>query len=146
MLSRVVALTVSFGLAATTLSYAQPEAVATSSNVVGHVLVNHGLGYAPLGSGVPLAVGDRIMARRGGGATIVYSDSCSVPVTPGTVYTVDGSPCRGPAVAQVGETFLNPGLIGPAIGVGIAIAGIALLAQHEEISSSPFFVTPSVSH
>ncbi len=148
MLRHLVALAMSFGLAGTTLSYAQPEVVATSSAVSGPVLVNHGVGYARLGSG-PLAVGDRIMARRGGSATIVYSDGCTVHVSPGMVYTVDASACQ--ATAQVptplGEPTLNPALIGPAIGSAIAIGAIVVLAtQHNRTSASPFFVTPPVSH
>ena len=156
MLRRAVALAVSFALAGTTLSYAQGEAVATSGAVSGPVLVNHGVGYAPLGSAAPLAVGDRVMARHGGTATIIYADGCAIHVNPGTVYTIDGSSCRGPGVApaaQVGgpswcDSDHNncPALAGLLIAGGIAAAGITLLASPQHTSSSPFFVTPSVSH
>jgi len=63
-------------------------------NVKGSVLVNHGTGFLPVTAPTPLRIGDTVMARPGGSATLRYADGCKVDVIPGTVLTLENiSPC-----------------------------------------------------
>jgi len=86
-------------------------------NVRGSVLVNHGSGFLAITAPTPLRIGDTVMARTGGSATLVYADGCKVDVIPGTVLTLENvSPCSivnavdpsSPALAQNNPPNGNP--------------------------------------
>jgi len=68
-----------------------PDAVVLTS-VTGVVLVNHGGGYVPLKGDRAVKTGDRIMARAGGKANLLYGNGCSVSIQPGKVVMVGPTP------------------------------------------------------
>ena len=83
---------------------------ATIQSVSGTVLLNQGDGFKPISGQAQAKVGDRIMARAGSSADIVYADGCRVKVQPGAVTTIQGdilletSPCGlGNANGQAGS-------------------------------------------
>ena len=62
------------------------------TGVTGMVLVNHGGGYTPVKRDQGVKTGDRIMARAGGRANLLYGNGCSVSIQPGKVLTVGATP------------------------------------------------------
>lgn len=118
---------------------------ATLQDVRGDVLVSHGSGFVAANPGAELAPGDRIKVGRKGGARLVYSDGCSVPVSAGGLSMVSKqSPCSFKAQAG-GETFCtdanlfeNPCFLIGALGVA-GVAGAAAAVASSYNSNSTFF-------
>lgn len=64
---------------------------ATVQNVSGTVLLNQGDGFKPVSGSSQVKVGDRVMARAGSSAEIVYADGCVAKVQPGAVATIQSA-------------------------------------------------------
>jgi len=112
-------------------------------NVKGNVLVNHGAGFAPITAATPLKIGDTVMARAGGSATLHYGDGCKVDVIPGTVLTLENvSPCSivnkaepaddQPVAQNTGgggdnqQPGVPPGVIAGGAFLAVAAGGLAI--------------------
>jgi hypothetical protein len=60
----------------------------------GEAFINQGHGFKPVKGQAKAKIGDTVMVRPGGAATVVYEDGCRVDVRPGAVTTVAPlSPC-----------------------------------------------------
>lgn len=103
---------------------------ATLDVIKGGVLVSRGGSpYQLATKRIELRTGDSVLANPGGGARIVFSNGCAVPITPGMVFTVPEAP---PCVANTNptaepaasgtSTMLAVGAAVVAGGVGLAIA------------------------
>lgn len=93
MLNRTIALSV---VCAMPLAIALPTVslAASVDGVEGVVLVNRGKGFVPAIAPLDLKAGDKIMAKPGGSALLVYGPTCVVPIRAGTVVAVAAaSPC-----------------------------------------------------
>jgi hypothetical protein len=67
----------------------------------GDLLINQGHGFKPIKRQANAKVGDTVMVRPGGAATVVYDDGCRVNVQPGAVTTIAPlSPCASGSNAQ----------------------------------------------
>ena len=100
---------------------------ATVQDVQGTVLVNRGSGFQSTSGNDSVAPGDRIMARQGGSAQIVYDNGCRVKVEEGRVVVVKPEPpCGAPVEADAGGVF--GGGATPFVVGGIAIVGGGALA------------------
>jgi len=76
----------------------------------GDSLINQGHGFKPIKSQAKAKVGDTVMVRPGGAATVVYDDGCRVNVRPGAVTTIAPvSPCASGSNAQDGNDYCTPG-------------------------------------
>lgn len=89
----------------------------------GGVLVNKGAGFVPVRGSATLVAGDRVMVSANSKATLVYSEDCKVPLTPGRVVTIGKkSPCD--AKAQFGDGNLGPIVLG---GLGAGFIGFVVI-------------------
>ena len=96
---------------------------ATISGPSGAVLINEGNGFVPLAAATDLAPGARVMVNPGQVATITYSDSCSVKVGSGRVWTVQpAAPCANGTREVDFTNRMNDGM-GPGPGPGYGDAG-----------------------
>jgi hypothetical protein len=98
-----------------------------------------------IGSKTALRRGDRVIVRKGTGATLAFADRCVVRVAPGSMVTIGAkSPC---ADAKGGfQDVVNPcqpsdtggWIIGglAVVGMGVAICGLAGCFNHQN-SVSP---------
>jgi hypothetical protein len=97
-----------------------------------------------IGSKTALRRGDRVIVRKGTGATLAFADRCVVRVAPGSMVTIGAkSPC---ADAKGGfQDVVNPcqpsdtggWIIGglAVVGVGVAICGLAGCFNHQNAVS-----------
>lgn len=101
---------------------------ATVTGVQGQILLNTGDGFRLVQGSVQVGPGARIVANQGGEGSIQYDDGCSVPLTPGQLYTIAAaSPCAttqqntpgGPNGLAVGAAVL-----GGAVGAVILFNGL----------------------
>jgi hypothetical protein len=68
----------------------------------GEAFINRGHGFKPVKGQARAKIGDTVMVRPGGAATVVYEDGCRVDVRPGAVTTVAPlSPCASGSKAAV---------------------------------------------
>ena len=76
----------------------------------GDLLINQGHGFKPVKKQINAKVGDSVMVRPGGTATVVYDDGCRVNVQPGAVATIAPvSPCASGSNAQDHDNYCTPG-------------------------------------
>ena len=99
-----------------------------------------------IGSKTALHKGDRVIVRKGAGATLAFADRCVVRVAPGSMVTIGAkSPC---ADAKGGfQEVVNPcqtsdttnWILGgvAAVAVGVAICGLAGCFNSHQTSVSP---------
>jgi hypothetical protein len=127
-------------LAVPLLPVASPLEAATLEEIRGEMLVDHGAGFALVSGPTALNPGDTVIANPGGGALIVYSNECKVPVQPGAVVTVHKqSPCSGDGGGGgSGEGISTTTLLigGAVVGLG-AGAAVLLTADDEDEPASP---------
>ena len=112
-------------------------AAASLASVDGPVMVNQGAGFAPVTDKTVLYVGDRILARKGAHAKLLYANGCVVALKPGSLVTVKSTAsCKATGsslVADTGDQAQPTGGIGrgsvalvvvgvAAVGVGAAVA------------------------
>ena len=67
---------------------AQANPVALLYKVQGKVMVNQGGKFVPAKVGMPLNVGDRIIAMDGASASLQYGNACTIQVAPDSSLTV----------------------------------------------------------
>lgn len=94
------------------------------SNIQGRVLVDKGQGPAPVGDGVGLAPGDRVVVAQGSSADLFYGPDCQIVLKAGAGFTVtETSPCADPGAGGGfgGGVWLGAGAAALGIGVGIAV-------------------------
>jgi hypothetical protein len=119
------------------------------NTIQGNVFINKGDGFSPILSAGTVEPGDKILAERGGSASLVYNANCTVPVRPGSLITVmDQPPCgasnstnsnavQGGADAPTG---FATGPISPMLllgGAAAAAAGVAADLLLTNNSSDP---------
>ncbi|MDQ0393067.1 hypothetical protein [Labrys monachus] len=132
------------------LLFAGAASAQSVNNMKGNVLVNHGNGFVLMAADGPVAVGDTVMARPHGRATLTYVDGCKVDIIPGTVTTVESvSPCAFGQAANPDSTGQASGLeagssglpadalIAAGLGVGITGGFIATDLTSQENPASP---------
>ena len=112
---------------------------ASLQDVNGPISVNRGTGFELVAGPSSLKPGDRVMADRGGAATIAYSDGCTVVVKPGRVVSVTETPPCLKTTAELqqgGENALfdDEGAILPALGGLFIVGGIVAIGV---LSESP---------
>ena len=91
--------------------FASAAEAAMVTDIRGDVLVNRGVGFAPVKEPVELAPGDLVLAGSGGSARVHFSKDCEITVRPGQIVRVTvASPCQK-AGAQVpgGNTAAGAG-------------------------------------
>lgn len=94
---------------------------ATINSVQGEVYFNSGQGYRPLVGTVEAKPGNSAFAAPGGSARVVYSDGCTMKISPGAVTSVsEKSPCQALGQANGGT---EPNNTGAKIAIGAAIIG-----------------------
>jgi hypothetical protein len=116
---------------------------ATVNATQGQVLLNLGQGYKQVIGSSEAAPGAIVVANPGGSAQIVYSDGCSITVTPGMVYTIaPQSPCGsgsgGPSFGggfEMNTTTMVA--LGAIAGGGIAAAIIFSTGSSSKKPASP---------
>lgn len=124
--------------AAATLCLGAPSFAATIQAVRGPVSVNDGGGYHRVNSGAVANPGVIVMASPGGSAQVVYSDRCTVDVSPGATVTVQPqSPCA------LGQSSYLPYIAGGILVAGGGAAAAVLLSQKG--GSAPAPLLPSVA-
>ncbi len=75
----------------------------------GDLTINQGKGFKPVTRQINANVGDSVMVRPGGAATVVYDDGCKVNVQPGAVTTIAPiSPCASGSNAQDWRDWCRP--------------------------------------
>jgi hypothetical protein len=113
---------------------------ATVNATQGQVLLNLGQGYRQVTGSSEAGPGAIVVANPGGSAQVVYSDGCSIAVTPGMVYTIaPQSPCAGGGPGIGGGLGLNTTTmvaLGAVAGGGIA-AAIILSSGSSSKPASP---------
>ena len=76
------------------MSMAGVAQATTLDAVQGNVFVNQGAGFKPAQGGATLEIGDAVMVKAGGTASLIYADGCSTAVAVGAVVSVGAqSPC-----------------------------------------------------
>lgn len=124
------------------------QAEARIENVYGPVAVNQGEGFSPVLGAVSVKPGDRVMADKGGSATVVYSEACKVPVKPGAVVVVmNRAPCLQTAsTLEQGSAHAledTPDWVVPAAaGAGIIGGGVALFLLLDDDKNGNGGVSP----
>lgn len=100
---------------------------ATLTPLSGKVLVSTGKGFNPVAGTAGVSPGDRVMVQPGGSAELSFGDGCSLPLSPGAVFTVPAtSPC---AIDNVTEGA--PSLEGaPPVIVTLGTIGAAAWVTH----------------
>ena len=124
------------------LAFPQPvfasEPAARLVDIEGSVFVDTGEGFKPVASKVvDVQIGNRIMLTQKGGATLRYSDACSLPLAPLSVTTVGEVGCvvgtQGGPPAQTNDddddTWVAPVVLG--------LAPLLLIAAGGNDSSGP---------
>jgi hypothetical protein len=120
-----------------------PSAHAATVNATqGQVLLNLGQGYKQVAGSSEAGPGAIVVANPGGSAQVVYSDGCSITVTPGMVYTIaPQSPCGsgGPAFGGGGFEMNTTTMValGALAGGGIAAAIIFSTGSSSKKPASP---------
>jgi hypothetical protein len=121
-----------------------PSAHAATVNAMqGQVLLNLGQGYKQVSGSSEAGPGAIVVANPGGSAQVVYSDGCSITVTPGMVYTIaPQSPCGsgsgGPGFGggfEMNTTTMVA--LGALAGGGIAAAIIFSTGSSSKKPASP---------
>lgn len=124
--ARMVAGVVALGLLAPSAEAAMVTAIQ------GDVLVNRGVGFAPVKEPVELAPGDLVLAAVGGSARVQFGKGCEITVRPGQIVRVSATPpCEKAAGAElpsgntsgsgIGTSALVIGGLAVAGGVGLAL-------------------------
>lgn len=133
---------------ATTAGVGLAQAEARIDNVYGLVSLNQGEGFTPVLGSIPVNPGDRVMADKGGSATVIYSETCKVPVKPGVVVVVmSRAPClqTSAAIEQGGSHALNGDsdwIVPAAAGAGIVGGGVALFLLLDDDDNGRKGVSP----
>jgi hypothetical protein len=119
-----------------------PWAYAATVNATqGQVLLNLGQGYKQVTGSSEAGPGAIVVANPGGSAQVVYSDGCSITVTPGMVYTIaPQSPCGSGGPGFGGGFEMNTTTmvaLGAIAGGGIAAAIIFSRGSSSQKAASP---------
>jgi hypothetical protein len=84
---------------------ALPAFGARVSSIQGQTLVNTGSGYSLLTGPVQVEAGASVVVNQGSIGLVTYADGCTIPVTPGQVYTIlPVSPCAAKPTTTAAAT------------------------------------------
>ncbi len=89
------------------------------TGVSGTVLVDHGDGFAPVGSDSKLELGDRVMVTDGGQASLDFGNNCVLPLAAPSVTTVAETACTSSTQGNNGSAFIPLALLGAATAGGL---------------------------
>lgn len=123
-----------FGSAlAIALLVASPASAATVTSQQGQTLINRGQGFQQVVGSVEVGPGVQVVVNPGGQGQVSYPDGCSLPIAPGTVYTV---PAASPCAA--GNNTTNAPSINPlAVGAVVLGGAAAVVVFSQTQSASP---------
>jgi len=126
------------GLALALVGYAAAASAAEPSAMLrqmqGRVFVSQATTMGLARDGMPLYVGNRVVAVAGGGAQVVYANGCTVAIPANSVLAIGGADqCRaGQALVRSTAGFQSK-----AIGQALSPPVLALYEQFDTLASDP---------